>query len=135
MRRVFRFAWWLVPVSGVYLCIVFHSRWSENRAFVQRLEERQAAHLHAVVEAYGGDRLTILGFYAKPAEIRRGEKAQLCYGVSNSRAVRIEPPVGDVWPSFGRCVEISPKTDTVYTFTAEDANGNTKTRSIAVTVR
>jgi len=138
MRKVFRFTWLLVAVGCIYLGWVFYSRWSENHALTERLEEHQAAQARAqasaMLKAYGGDRLTILAFYATPSGIRRGQKARLCYGVSNSKSVRIEPPVENVWPSLSRCVEVSPRADTVYRLIAEDANGQVQTVSTRVTV-
>ncbi len=121
----------------ISLCLgwIYYSRWSEKRAFIRRLEEPQAAQDRAVLEAYGGGRLTILGFYAAPSIIKRGETTQLCYGVSNSKMVRIEPPIEDVWPSHSRCVNASPRVDTVYKLIAEDAQGHTETASVTVQVR
>jgi len=122
-------------MSGIFAGWTFYSRWAENRAYTQRLEEQKAAQAQAVIDAYGGDRLTILAFYVTPSTIRRGEKAQLCYGVSNSKSIRVEPPVKNIWPSFSNCVEVAPQRDTVYKLIAEDANGNTKTVSTAIKVR
>ena len=134
MRGVLRFTWLLVTVGCIYLGYVFYSRASDNRALVRRLEESRTAQDRAVVQAYGEGRLTILSFYATPGIIRRGQKTQLCYGVSNSKSVRIEPPVENVWPSFGRCVEVQPRKDTTYTLIAEAADKSTKTVSITVKV-
>ncbi len=134
MRRAFRFMWVLLPAGCIYLGWVYYSRWSDNRALIQRMEESKAAQDHAVVQAYGGDRLSILDFYAAPGTIRRGEKAQLCYSVSNSTSVRIEPPVQNVWPSLDRCVEVRPRTSTAYKLIAEDAKGHTLTARVMVKV-
>jgi hypothetical protein len=134
MRKVFRFTWLLLPAGCIYLGWVFYSRWSDNHALIQRLEDSKAARHRAVVEAYGGDRLTILDFYAAPGTIHRGGKTQLCYSVSNSKSVRIEPPVENVWPSLDRCVEVHPIADTAYRLIAEDANGHTATASVMVKV-
>jgi hypothetical protein len=83
----------------------------------------------------GGNRFEILQFYALPGIIRPGESAQVCYGVSNAKSVRLDPPVKDVWPSFGHCVEISPAKDTTYTLTIEDGVGHSKSASLLVQVR
>jgi hypothetical protein len=116
----------------VYLGWIYYLRWSENRAFVRRLAEPKEAQDRAIVDAYGGGRLTLLGFYATPATIRRGEKSQLCYGVSNSKTIRIEPPIKNIWPSLSRCVEVAPERDTVYRLIAEDAAGH---KVIATTIK
>ena len=104
------------------------------RSRSRRLAESKEAQDRAIVDAYGGGHLTLLGFYAAPSTIRRGAKAQLCYGVSNSKTVRIEPPVKNVWPSFSRCIEVAPESDTVYRLIAEDAAGHKVIATTAVKV-
>ena len=134
MRRMFRFTWLVVLLGCIYLGLTFHSRWSQKQALIQRLEESKAMKDRAVVEAYGGDNLTILDFYATPTAIRPGETAQLCYGVSNSQSVRIEPHVESVWPSLSHCVEVTPSATTFYRLVAEDTDGNTATATAYVRV-
>src|SRR4051812_42648914 len=58
----------------------------------------------ATLAFYGNGQLKILSFYANPVEVRRGSRALVCYGVSNASAVRIEPALGETWPSTGRCM-------------------------------
>jgi hypothetical protein len=124
MRKAYSVTLVTASLVCVYLGWIYYSRWSDNRTFVRRLAEPKEAQDRAIVDAYGGGRLTILGFYATPATILWGEKTQLCYSVSNSKTVRIEPPVKNVWPSFSRCVEVAPERDTVYRLIAEDAAGH-----------
>ena len=119
----------------LYLGWTFFMRWSDNRSIVQEIEETKAEQARKTAEAYGGGALTILSFYSTPSIIQRGEITQLCYSVSNSESVRIEPPVKNVWPSLSRCVDVSPDKDTVYTLTAEDAEGNTVTADTSVKVQ
>ena len=126
MRRLFRFTWLVALLGCIYLGLTFYSRWSQKQALIQRLEESKALKDRAVVEAYGGDNLTV-DFYAAPSVVRPGETAQLCYGVSNSRSVRIEPHVERVWPSLSHCVEVTPSATTFYKLVAEDGDGNTAT--------
>jgi hypothetical protein len=135
MRKLFRVTLLIFVVAGIYLGWIYYSRWNEKREFVRRLSEPKEKQDRAIVDAYGGGRLTILDFYATPASIRRGAKAQLCYSVSSSKTVRIEPPVANVWPSLGRCVEISPQKDTVYKLIAEDDAGQKKIATAEVKVR
>ena len=40
-----------------------------------------------------------------------------------------------MWPSYARCVDVTPKKDTTYTLTIADAAGNTKSATVAVKVR
>lgn len=135
MRKAYRVTWVTVAAVCLYLGWVYHARRSDTREFVRRLEEPKKAQDRAIVDAYGGGDLTVIVFYATPATIRRGAKSQLCYGVSNAQTVRIEPPVENVWPSFSRCVEVSPENDTVYRLIAEDAAGLKKSASTMVRVQ
>jgi hypothetical protein len=121
-------------MASLYLGWIYYSRWGDHRALLRRLEESKRAQDRAVVEAYGGGRFNILGFYATPAIVLKGQKAQLCYSVINAKSVRIEPPVENVWPSLSRCVDVRPVKDTVYQLLAEDAQGNRKTASLTVKV-
>jgi len=66
---------------------------------------------------------------------KRGERGRLCYGVANAKTARIEPAVERIWPSLGRCVDIAPKNETIYTLTAEDAEGHSATQSLTVKTR
>ena len=123
----------------LYVGWVFFSRWQENREFEQRAtaqsDARKSAEDKRVVEMLGGNRFEIQNFYASPGVIRRGETAQLCYGVANAKTVRLEPQTSPVWPSYSRCVDVTPKKDTTYTLTIEDAAGNIKTQTLVVNVR
>jgi hypothetical protein len=129
-------------VLGVALLAVawiMFSRWHDNReierhAAQQRAEKQRELDLRAI-QQLGGKDLEILNFYASPGVIRRGESTQLCYGVANAKSIRIEPLTSPVWPSFARCVDVSPKKDTAYTLSIQDASGNTKTAAVEVKVR
>jgi len=83
----------------------------------------------------GGDRLEIQHFFANPNVIHRGESVQICYGVANAKKVRLEPQDNPVWPSYSRCVNVSPARTTTYTLTIEDAQGRTKSATLTVQVR
>ena len=115
------------------------SRWLENSRLEQRTRDEQAQKNREKdlrdVESLGGNELAIQSFYATPGAIHRGDSTQLCYDVSNAKAVSLDPPVAPVWPSHSRCVPISPKKSTTYTLTIADAAGNTKTASLQVTVQ
>lgn len=135
MRRVFRFTWLILAVFAcLYLGLIFYSRRSANQDLIRDLEERKASQDQAVADAYGGNSVSILNFYANPAAIHPGETTQLCYSVPNAESLRIEPAVERVWPSLSRCVDVAPTSDTVYTLIAEDAGGNTVTAETTVEV-
>ncbi len=125
----------LVLLSMIYAGWVLFSRRQEVREMEEKAKAEKLAQDQKIVESLGGNRFEILNFYASPPVIRRGETAQLCYGVSNAKAVHLEPQTNPVWPSFMRCVDVAPKKDTTYTLTAEDGQGNSKTASVEVKVR
>ena len=76
----------------------------------------------------------IIHFYPGKAEIAAGESVQLCYGVDNTSAVRIEPAVGATPAMFNKCIEATPKKTTVYTLTAEGADGPPARQAVTVRV-
>ena len=122
-------------VAGLYVGWVFLNRWQANQALEQKAASERRSQDRQTFEAMGGDRFEILNFYADPGMIRAGETAELCYSVSNAKSVKIEPPSEPVWPAFSRCVHVSPRKTTTYTFTAEDATGQTKRATVKVEVR
>lgn len=130
----YRVFWITLPLSVLFLAWTFYSRWQDNQSILKRMNERKAADARAFQEVYGGDSLVIRTFYAEHSAINPGQTVKLCYSVLNAKNVRFEPAVENVWPSFSRCVEVSPSKDTVYKFIAEDDKGNTKTASVAIKV-
>ncbi len=81
-----------------------------------------------------GSGVKILQFYTGAAEIAKGQHALLCYGVVNATAVRLDPPVAEVWPSMSRCLSVTPSQTTRYTLTAEGADHQTVSESIEIAV-
>jgi hypothetical protein len=79
--------------------------------------------------------LRIIQFYPSRVVIREGEKALICYGVMNAKAVRIEPPVADLSPSFSRVIEVQPRRTTRYTLVATDAQGQEARQDFQIEVR
>jgi hypothetical protein len=96
---------------------------------------KQLENDRVALEQLGGKELAIQSFYATPGAIHKGESVQLCYGVANAKAVKLEPQPNAVWPSYARCVNIAPVKSTTYTLTVSDAAGNTKSQSLEVSVR
>ena len=135
LRKLLPYTTAAVIVAVLYVGWIFFSRWQLERETQRRAEEKKQEDARRVVEAFGGGNVKILAFNATPGFLHPGETATLCYGVSNAKSVKIEPEVKDIWPSMNRCVEISPKKDTVYTITAADEKGHTQTASMTVTVR
>jgi hypothetical protein len=135
--------YWLVSIAAIvvalgYVGFVFWSRAQQNRAFARRAAAEAAqkrAEDEKTFESMGGNRFAILAFGATPAVISPGEESQLCYSVSNAKSVKLDPPVGDVWPSNERCISVSPHKTTTYTLTIADAAGRTKSAATRLEVR
>ena len=96
----------------LYVMWIFFARWQENRNIQRRASEektqKQLADDRQTVEQMGGKELAIQSFYASAGQVHRGESLQLCYGVANAKTVKLEPQDNPVWPSYNRCVEVSP---------------------------
>lgn len=121
---------------ALYLGWVFYSRWEANQAIVDKAAQKRRNQDAETYEAMGGNRFDILSFSADPASIQAGDRSSLCYSVSNTKSVKIEPQVDEpLWPAFYRCVNVSPRKTTAYTLTIEDGAGHTKTASTEVKVR
>jgi hypothetical protein len=129
----------LVVFGALYVGSVFFFRWENNRETERNAAKKQAqekaANAQRAYDSLGGSQFAILSFYVTPSLIHPGQSTQLCYGVSNAKEVRLDPPAASVWPSVARCVAASPPKETTYTLTAVDAQGNTKTATLTVQVK
>lgn len=122
--------------GGAYVGWVFYSRWEANQAIVEKAAQKQRAQNQETFDAMGGNRFDILAYSADPEEIKAGEQSSVCYSVSNSKSVKIEPaPEEPTWPAFSRCVHVSPRKTTTYTITIDDGAGHTKTAALEIRVR
>jgi hypothetical protein len=129
----------LLVIGMLYAGGVLFFRWQSNRDVDSRAAaedvRQKAANAQRAYDSLGGSQFAILNFYATPGAIHPGAATQLCYGVSNAKEVKLDPPVASVWPSATRCVAASPRKETTYTLTAVDAQGNTKTATLTVQVK
>lgn len=138
-RRFRRYGWIISAIAVTYVAFVLFSRWQSNRDYEARAKAQAAAQQRSEdaqsIENMGGTEFAILGFYASPGLIHRGDAVSLCYGVANTQTLKIEPDLNrPLWPSASRCVDIYPKKTTTYTLTAQDAKGHTKTASLTIEV-
>ena len=138
VRRPILYSSFALLAVFLYVVFIFFSRWKENRKIQQRAteerSEKQLADDRPAIEQLGGKELAIQNFYASATTIHRGESLQLCYGVANAKTVKLEPQDSPVWSSHYRCVDVSPKKDTTYTLTIQDAAGKTQTQTIDIKV-
>jgi hypothetical protein len=127
----------LILVAAAYAGWILLSRHQENRAYEQRAEQAQAQKQResdqAAIEQLGGSDLAIQMLYATQS-IRRGETAQICYGVANAKTVTLEPQSGKVWPSHNRCVDVKPLKTTTYTLVATAADGKNVSQQVTIEV-
>jgi hypothetical protein len=140
--RVLRNMWTGFGVVAViviaYTAFVFWSRWQENSDLAAKQKAAQASAQRDAAEksvaVLGGSDFKIISFYATPGKIQRGDTVDMCYGVSNAKSVKLDPPVANVWPSVDRCIQVAPKKTTTYTFTADDGKGNAKIAQLTIEV-
>jgi hypothetical protein len=99
----------IVLLVGTWILV---SRWQKNREIERRARQekaqKQSESDRIALEQLGGKELAIQSFYASPGAIHKGESVQLCYGVANAKSVKLEPQPNAVWPSYARCVSVSP---------------------------
>jgi hypothetical protein len=121
-------------LSIIYVAIVFLGRWEAARRNAAAIAAQRREEDAKMFEAQGGNNFEIMNFYVAPAAIERGGSADICYSTSNAKVVKIDPPVGAVWPSLSRCITVQPKKTTTYTLTIDDGAGHTKTASVTLPV-
>lgn len=138
-KNPFLYSWAVLAIVAFVVVAILFARWQENRGIENRAKEeksqKQQEQDRAALDQFGGKELAIQNFYATPGAIRRGETVQLCYGVANAKTVKLEPQSNPVWPSYSRCVDVTPAKSTTYTLTIADDAGNTRTQSLDVKVR
>jgi len=135
LRQVLPWTSALVVIAALWTGWVFFSRYEDSREVERQAEQKQANADREILDKLGGDKLTILDFYASPAAIHRGTHASLCYGVSNAKSVTIDPGLGEWRPALSRCIDITPSRTTTYTLTARNAKGASATETASVVVR
>jgi hypothetical protein len=137
-KRPFLYSIIIALCAGLYLGFVLFTRWESNRTFEKRNAAKTAEEQHAndvaAVQSLGGSELAIRAFYLSPPAVYAGESSQICYDVANAKTVTIDPPVGEVWPSHSRCLDVSPKKTTKFTLTITDAKGQFTSQSIELKV-
>jgi|SRR5437016_1177365 len=138
-KNPFLYSWAALAIGALVVGWILFSRWYENRGIEKRAKEertqKQQEQDRVALEQFGGKELAIQNFYASPGTIHRGETVQLCYGVANAKTVKLEPQSNPVWPSYSRCVDVTPTKSTTYKLTIADVAGHTRTQTLEVKVR
>jgi len=138
-KNPFLYSGTLILFLAAYVGYTIYSRHQstldfEKRNEQQQLEKRREDDRRAI-EQLGGSELAIRALYVTRATIHRGENSQLCYDITNAKTVTLDPPVGEVWPSHNRCLDLAPRTSTTYTLTIADAAGKAASQSVQIQVR
>ncbi len=123
-----------ILIAALYVGWTFYSRWSDDREAKEQTEEKVRTDARRTYELMGGGQFKILNFYASPGAIKRGDRATMCYGVSGTKKLKIEPDIEPVKPALSNCLIVSPKKSTLYTLTAEDGAGHTAAESFTLQV-
>jgi hypothetical protein len=134
-RRLVLFMPILVMVAALYAAWMFYSRWNENVQRQRAAQEQAVERARQDVALNGGEELKITALYADAPSVAVGGKVDICYGVVNAKSVSFDPPIGEVWPSLSRCVEVHPKKTTTYTLRADDGAGRIQTEQLRVVVK
>ena len=124
----------MAAIALVYDGIVFYSRWSGERNAERAKAGAEAEQARKTLELLGGNGLRITAFYATPGLLRLGQHATVCYGVNGAHAVRIEPLAEAIRPAVNHCLQVTPRKDTEYKLTAEDAAGHSVSQSFVLRV-
>jgi hypothetical protein len=129
----------VVLIVLAYVGYTMWSRKAQDADLAYKQQQAKSAQQResdaAAVEELGGSDFKILAFYASPGFIHRGETVDMCYGVSNAKTVKLDPPEGNVWPSANRCLQVTPKKTTTYTLTIDDGKGKTANQTLTITVK
>ena len=137
-RNPFVYSSLLILIVAVYVGWIIFSRHQNTRLYEQRAADAQAKKQRerdqAAIEQLGGNELAIQMLYATRL-VRRGEAAELCFGVSNATTVTLEPESGKIWPSHNLCIDVKPVKTTIYTLTATGADGKSVSQQVKVEVR
>lgn len=129
-----------IAIALFYVSWVFYDRAATQRKAQAEKDSKQLDKTQAELDRAGGSDLKITQFYANPAQIKKGEKTELCYGVifAESVALTANPtgnPIESIWPSLLKCIPVDPQADTEYTLTAKSKSGATASQAIKVEVR
>ncbi len=95
-----------ILIAALYAAWIFYSRWREDVASRHAAAVQEVERARKDVELNGGTQLKITMLYASPDVVRKGQTAQICYGVVNAKNIAFVPPIDDVWPSMNRCVDV-----------------------------
>ena len=130
LRTIQRYVWIALAVAALYTAWLIVTR----RGWLDRSNEGGTPESAITVPAALGGDVKVVQFYARDGVVTEGGSTVICYSVMNATAVRIDPPVADVWPSLNRCFDVRPMRETRYTLVADGADGKHVSESFRVQV-
>jgi hypothetical protein len=135
IRRLLPYTTAAVVLAILWTGWTLYSRHESAREAELETQQKQAEANQKLVAAFGGDQLTILGFAADLSHVSAGGRVLMCYGVSNAAKVSIDPGIEPIKPALSHCLEVFPRKTTTYTLKAEDAKGNSQSKTLTISVR
>ncbi|HEY7212593.1 MAG TPA: hypothetical protein VH477_20110 [Bryobacteraceae bacterium] len=124
-----------VIIAAIYVAWTFYSRHRSNVEAERAAAAKEQAQRQKTVDAvFGNGEITFSVFSADRGVLKRGQQTQLCFGVTNAKTLKLDPPVAEIKPAYRHCLEIAPTKTTTYTITADDGKGHTKSESLTVRV-
>ena len=134
MKRIGIAIWIALGIGIANLGWVWFERHNGDLQVARTLEARRHRGSGAGHDD-SGTAVRITQFYAMSGEMTDAGRNTICYGVANAKAVRIEPPIENVWPSLTRCFWAEPRQDTTYKLIAEGFDGSHASESFRVHVK
>ncbi|MBV8808266.1 MAG: hypothetical protein JO033_06285 [Acidobacteriaceae bacterium] len=136
LEKLLPFTTVAVIIAALYVAWTFYSRYEYNKRTTERIAaERAAKEKQVMKEVYGSGEIRFTTFSIDTQVLKRGQTAQLCYGVVNAKTVTLDPPVEPIKPMYFHCLEIAPKKTTTYTITAENGAGQKESKSLTLQVK
>lgn len=126
-----------VLIAALYVAWTFYSRSQSAKESEQAAQAKQEESRKRVNEQiFGSGEIKVTTFLADPGHLAKGQSAQLCYGVVNATALKLDPaPAEPVKPTYRHCVAISPKETTTYKLTATNDKGQSESKTLTVIVQ
>ena len=135
LKKILPYTTVALVIAILYVAYVFYSRHQSDVEAEARIEaQKQEARERILHTVFGDGEIKFSQFTIDTQSLKRGETARLCYGVENATAVKLDPPVEQLKPTYLHCMDISPKVTTKYTITAEDGKGHSKSESLTLPV-
>jgi hypothetical protein len=135
LKKILPYTTVALVIAVLYVAYVFYSRHESDVEAEARIEaQKQEARERTLHTVFGDGEIKFSQFTIDTQSLKRGETARLCYGVENATAVKLDPPIEQLKPTYLHCMDISPKVTTKYTITAEDGKGHSKSESLTLPV-